>query len=169
MTRQVSTVLQQECMIKRAKPGSAPKPGQPISLRTLGDYLNLSPATISLVLNNAPGVRSIPQDYLNVAKVLQLSPAKTFYKVLLPAALPYMFTGFRLSLGIAWLVIVAVEMLTGSPGIGGGSAGFSRNCVMRWSASTNMMPKRLPSALGTGMQPTVRSAPRSTCERIMPP
>jgi nitrate/nitrite transport system permease protein len=71
------------------------------------------------VLNTALGVRSIPQDYLNVAKVLQLSRVKTFYKVLLPAALPYMFTGFRLSLGIAWLVIVAVEMLTGTPGIGG--------------------------------------------------
>jgi nitrate/nitrite transport system permease protein len=71
------------------------------------------------VLNTALGVRSIPQDYLNVAKVLQLSPSKTFFKVLLPATLPYMFTGFRLSLGIAWLVIVAVEMLTGSPGVGG--------------------------------------------------
>lgn len=71
------------------------------------------------VLNTAMGVRSIPQDYLNVARVLQLSPSKTFFKVLLPATLPYMFTGFRLSLGIAWLVIVAVEMLTGSPGIGG--------------------------------------------------
>src|SRR5881392_2349569 len=71
------------------------------------------------VLNTALGVRSIPRDYLNVARVLQLSPAKTFWKVLLPAALPYMFTGFRLSLGIAWLVIVAVEMLTGSPGVGG--------------------------------------------------
>ena len=71
------------------------------------------------VLNTALGVRSIPKDYLNVAKVLQLSPWKTFIKVLLPAALPYMFTGYRLSLGIAWLVIVAVEMLTGTPGIGG--------------------------------------------------
>ncbi|HEY0705859.1 MAG TPA: nitrate ABC transporter permease [Polyangia bacterium] len=71
------------------------------------------------VLNTALGVRSIPKDYLNVARVLQLSPIKTFWKVLLPAALPYMFTGFRLSLGIAWLVIVAVEMLTGSPGVGG--------------------------------------------------
>jgi nitrate/nitrite transport system permease protein len=71
------------------------------------------------VLNTALGVRSIPRDYLNVARVLQLSPWKTFWKVLLPAALPYMFTGFRLSLGIAWLVIVAVEMLTGSPGVGG--------------------------------------------------
>jgi DNA-binding LacI/PurR family transcriptional regulator len=49
-------------MNKRLKPGGLPQPGQPISLRTLGEYLNLSPATISLVLNNAPGVRSIPQD-----------------------------------------------------------------------------------------------------------
>lgn len=71
------------------------------------------------VLNTAVGVRAVPQDYLNVAKVLRLSPAKTLFKVLLPAALPYMFTGFRLSLGIAWLVIVAAEMLTGRPGVGG--------------------------------------------------
>ena len=54
-----------------------------------------------------------------VAKVLQLSRTKTLFKVLLPAALPSMFTGFRLSLGIAWLVIVACEMLTGTPGVGG--------------------------------------------------
>ncbi len=71
------------------------------------------------VLNTALGVRSIPQDYMNVARVLRLSRMKTLLKVQLPAALPYMFTGFRLSLGIAWLVIVAVEMLTGSPGVGG--------------------------------------------------
>lgn len=71
------------------------------------------------VLNTALGVRSIPQDYLNVARVLQLSPAKTLFKVMIPSALPYMFTGFRLSLGIAWLVIVAAEMLTGAPGVGG--------------------------------------------------
>lgn len=71
------------------------------------------------VLNTAMGVRAIPQDYLNVARVLRLSPVKRFTKVLLPATLPYMFTGFRLSLGIAWLVIVAAEMLTGKPGIGG--------------------------------------------------
>ena len=49
-------------MAKRSKIGAAPPPGQVVSLRTLGDYLNLSPATISLVLNNAPGVRSIPQE-----------------------------------------------------------------------------------------------------------
>ena len=55
-------VLQQWCMVKRKTPGVEPKPGQTISLRTLGEYLNLSPATISLVLNNAPGVHSIPQE-----------------------------------------------------------------------------------------------------------
>jgi nitrate/nitrite transport system permease protein len=71
------------------------------------------------VLNTALGVRSMPQDYLNVARVLNLSPVKTLFKVMLPAAMPYMFTGFRLSLGIAWLVIVASEMLTGAPGVGG--------------------------------------------------
>jgi nitrate/nitrite transport system permease protein len=71
------------------------------------------------VLNTAVGVRAIPQDYLNVAKVLKLLKTKTLFKVLVPATLPYMFTGFRLSLGIAWLVIVAAEMLTGRPGVGG--------------------------------------------------
>ena len=71
------------------------------------------------VLNTMAGVRSIPQDYWNVAKVLRLSKTKTFLKILLPATLPQIFTGYRLSLGIAWLVIVASEMLTGTPGIGG--------------------------------------------------
>jgi LacI family transcriptional regulator len=55
-------MLQKESMPKRPKSAVSPQPGQPISLRTLGEYLNLSPATISLVLNNAPGVRSIPQE-----------------------------------------------------------------------------------------------------------
>jgi nitrate/nitrite transport system permease protein len=71
------------------------------------------------VLNTAVGVRAVPQDYLNVAKVLRLSRSQTLFKILLPATLPYMFTGYRLSLGIAWLVIVAAEMLTGRPGVGG--------------------------------------------------
>jgi nitrate/nitrite transport system permease protein len=71
------------------------------------------------VMNTALGVRSIPQDYINVARVLRLSPWKKLVKVTVPAAMPYMFTGFRLSLGIAWLVIVAAEMLTGAPGVGG--------------------------------------------------
>lgn len=71
------------------------------------------------VLNTMAGVRSIPHDYWNVAKVLRLSPVQTLTKVLIPAALPNIFTGYRLSLGIAWLVIVASEMLTGTAGIGG--------------------------------------------------
>jgi nitrate/nitrite transport system permease protein len=71
------------------------------------------------VINTAVGVRSIPQDYLNVGRVLRLSRAKMLRKVIVPATLPYIFTGWRLSLGIAWLVIVASEMLTGAPGIGG--------------------------------------------------
>ena len=106
------------------------RPVSPLAWLPLGLVLfqNSKPAslfTIAIcamwptVLNTAMGVRAIPQDYLNVARVLRLSPAKRFFKVLLPATLPYMFTGFRLSLGIAWLVIVAVEMLTGAPGVGG--------------------------------------------------
>ena len=71
------------------------------------------------VINTAVGVRSIPQDYLNVGRVLKLSRTKMLRKVIIPATLPYVFTGCRLSLGIAWLVIVASEMLTGAPGIGG--------------------------------------------------
>ena len=71
------------------------------------------------VINTMTGVRAIPQEYLNVARVLRLSPWKQFTKVWLPATLPYMFTGYRLSLGLAWLVIVAAEMLTGTPGVGG--------------------------------------------------
>jgi len=71
------------------------------------------------VINAAAGVKAIPQDYWNVAKVLRLSRLTTFRKIVLPATLPYLFTGYRLSLGIAWLVIVASEMLTGTPGVGG--------------------------------------------------
>lgn len=71
------------------------------------------------VLNLASGVRAVPPDYLNVARMLRLSPAATFFKVLLPATLPALFTGMRVSLGIAWLAIVAAEMLTGAAGLGG--------------------------------------------------
>jgi nitrate/nitrite transport system permease protein len=71
------------------------------------------------VINTMSGVKSIPQEYWNVAKVLRLSNFQVFSKVLVPATLPHMFTGYRLSLGIAWLVIVASEMLTGTPGVGG--------------------------------------------------
>ena len=71
------------------------------------------------VINTAMGVRSISQDYLNVGRVLKLSRLKMLTKIIVPASLPYVFTGYRLSLGLAWLVIVAAEMLTGTPGVGG--------------------------------------------------
>src|SRR5256886_5888768 len=71
------------------------------------------------VINTAVGVRSISQDYLNVGRVLKLSRFKMLTKIIIPASLPYVFTGYRLSLGLAWLVIVASEMLTGTPGVGG--------------------------------------------------
>ncbi|THF59274.1 nitrate ABC transporter permease [Pseudothauera rhizosphaerae] len=71
-----------------------------------------------MILNTAQGVTRVPQDYLNVARVLNLSEWKVFTKILFPAVLPYMLTGIRLSIGTAWLVIVAAEMLTGGVGIG---------------------------------------------------
>ena len=71
-----------------------------------------------MIVNTAVGVREVPQDYLNVAKVLNLSEWKVFTRILFPAALPFVLTGIRLSIGVAWLVIVAAEMLTGGVGIG---------------------------------------------------
>ncbi len=71
-----------------------------------------------MIINTAVGVTRIPPDYLNVAKVLDLSEWKVFTKILFPAVLPYMMTGVRLSMGVAWLVIVAAEMLTGGVGLG---------------------------------------------------
>jgi nitrate/nitrite transport system permease protein len=70
------------------------------------------------LINTALGVKSIPQDYWNVSKVLNLSRSKVVTKIMIPSTLPYIFAGMRLSLGIAWLVIVAAEMLTGGTGIG---------------------------------------------------
>jgi nitrate/nitrite transport system permease protein len=71
-----------------------------------------------MVINTAVGVQRVPQDYLNVARVLNLSELTLARKILFPAVLPYMLTGVRLSVGTAWLVIVAAEMLTGGVGIG---------------------------------------------------
>jgi len=71
-----------------------------------------------MILNTAQGVQRVPQDYLNVARVLNLSEWKIITRILFPAVLPYMLTGVRLSVGTAWLVIVAAEMLTGGVGIG---------------------------------------------------
>jgi nitrate/nitrite transport system permease protein len=71
-----------------------------------------------MVINTAVGVQRVPQDYMNVARVLQLSEWKILTKILFPSVLPYMLTGVRLAVGTAWLVIVAAEMLTGGVGIG---------------------------------------------------
>lgn len=71
-----------------------------------------------IIINTALGVKNVSEDYLNVARVLQFTPMEKVFKIILPVAVPYIFTGMRLSLGIAWLVIVAAEMLTGGIGIG---------------------------------------------------
>ena len=71
-----------------------------------------------MIINTAVGVQRVPQDYMNVARVLNLSEWKIITKILFPAVLPYMLTGVRLAVGTAWLVIVAAEMLTGGVGIG---------------------------------------------------
>lgn len=70
------------------------------------------------IINTALGVSSVSKDYIDVARVLEMSRWRRIIKIILPASLPYIFTGLRISLGIAWLVIVAVEMLTGGIGIG---------------------------------------------------
>lgn len=70
------------------------------------------------IINTALGVASVPKDYLDVARVLEMPRWRRITKIIWPASLPYIFTGLRISLGIAWLVIVAVEMLTGGIGIG---------------------------------------------------
>lgn len=71
-----------------------------------------------MIINTSIGVQRVPQDYLNVARVLDLSEWKIFTSILFPSVLPYMLTGVRLAIGTAWLVIVAAEMLTGGVGIG---------------------------------------------------
>ncbi len=71
-----------------------------------------------MLINTAVGVQRVPEDYLNVARVLNLSEWKITTKILLPSVMPYLLTGVRLSVGTAWLVIVAAEMLTGGVGIG---------------------------------------------------
>ncbi|MBW4696390.1 MAG: nitrate ABC transporter permease [Aphanocapsa lilacina HA4352-LM1] len=71
-----------------------------------------------IIINTAVGVRSTPQDYRNVASVLKLSKPTYFFEILLPSAASYIFTGLRIAVGLAWLAIVAAEMLTGGVGIG---------------------------------------------------
>jgi nitrate/nitrite transport system permease protein len=71
-----------------------------------------------IIINTTVGVQQIPQDYRNVARVLRLSRQKYFFKILFPAAVPYIFTGLRIGIGLSWLAIVAAEMLVGGVGIG---------------------------------------------------
>lgn len=71
-----------------------------------------------VIINTTAGVRAIPQDYRNVAAVLRLNQIEFFWKIMVPAAAPYIFSGLRIGVGLAWLAIVAAEMLTGGVGIG---------------------------------------------------
>ena len=71
-----------------------------------------------IIINTAVGIRNIPQDYRNVARVLQLNHLEFFWKIMIPSAAPYIFTGLRIGIGLSWLAIVAAEMLTGGVGIG---------------------------------------------------
>jgi nitrate/nitrite transport system permease protein len=71
-----------------------------------------------IIINTAVGVRNIPQDYRNVARILRLNQFEFFVKIMVPAAAPYIFTGLRIGIGLSWLAIVAAEMLTGGVGIG---------------------------------------------------
>ena len=71
-----------------------------------------------IIINTSVGIRNIPQDYRNVAQVLRLNPLEFFWKIMIPSAAPYIFTGLRIGIGLSWLAIVAAEMLTGGVGIG---------------------------------------------------
>jgi nitrate/nitrite transport system permease protein len=71
-----------------------------------------------IIINTAVGIRNIPQDYRNVAAVLRLNPLEFFWKIMIPSAAPYIFTGLRIGIGLSWLAIVAAEMLIGGVGIG---------------------------------------------------
>jgi nitrate/nitrite transport system permease protein len=71
-----------------------------------------------IIINTAVGVQQVPQDYRNIARVLQLSKVQAFWNIILPSAAPYIFTGLRIAVGLSWLAIVAAEMVTGGVGIG---------------------------------------------------
>jgi nitrate/nitrite transport system permease protein len=96
----------------------------PISLAAFRDahpsaiFVIFITAIWPVLINTAVGIRNIPDDYRNVARVLRLNPLEFFVKIMVPAAAPYIFTGLRIGIGLAWLAIVAAEMLTGGVGIG---------------------------------------------------
>jgi nitrate/nitrite transport system permease protein len=83
-----------------------------------GIYIIFVTAIWPIIYNTAVGVQQMPQDYKNVARVLRLSGTEYFFSILLPSIVPYMLTGLRLGIGLAWLAIVAAEMLRGDTGIG---------------------------------------------------
>jgi nitrate/nitrite transport system permease protein len=96
----------------------------PISLAAFRDsnpsaiFVIFITAIWPIIINTAVGIRNIPTDYRNVAAVLRLNSIEFFFKVMLPSAAPYIFTGLRIGIGLSWLAIVAAEMLTGGVGIG---------------------------------------------------
>ena len=96
----------------------------PISLAAFRDanpsaiFVIFITAVWPIIINTAVGIRNIPQDYRNVGRVLRLNPAEFFWRIMIPAAAPYIFTGLRIGIGLSWLAIVAAEMLTGGVGIG---------------------------------------------------
>ncbi len=96
----------------------------PISLAAFQDsgpsavFVIFITAVWPVIINTAVGIRNIPQDYRNVAEVLRLNPFEYFWRIMIPSAAPYIFTGLRIGIGLSWLAIVAAEMLTGGVGIG---------------------------------------------------
>lgn len=90
-----------------------------------------------IIINTTVGVQQLPQDYRNVARVLQLSGPEYFFNVLFPATVPYIFTGLRIGIGLSWLAIVAAEMLVGGVGIG----------FFIWDAYNNSQLSRIIIAL----------------------
>jgi len=96
----------------------------PISLAAFRDshpsaiFVIFITAIWPVIINTAVGIRNIPEDYRNVARVLRLNPIEFFWRIMVPSAAPYIFTGLRIGVGLSWLAIVAAEMLTGGVGIG---------------------------------------------------
>jgi nitrate/nitrite transport system permease protein len=96
----------------------------PISLAAFRDsapsaiFVIFITAIWPVIINTAVGIRNIPQDYRNVARVLRLNQLEFFWRIMVPSAAPYIFTGLRIGVGLSWLAIVAAEMLTGGVGIG---------------------------------------------------
>jgi nitrate/nitrite transport system permease protein len=96
----------------------------PISLAAFKDshpsaiFVIFITAVWPVIINTAAGIRNIPDDYRNVARVINLNPLEYFTRIMVPAAAPYIFTGLRIGIGLSWLAIVAAEMLIGGVGIG---------------------------------------------------